>query len=194
MQGLSPTAAAASVTGGIVDKACMDVNGLSCGPAVADKRRRHVGCRWIRAGSCRPNRTTPEEHTMSLMKWTLALAGTAMGLRYMSDRHRKRLASDSHGDSDSDGTSVRDIDGASVRDPQIDRDSATAWSAPQGGGGVTGMGSGGMGSGLGTSGGATGAKAGTGAAKASTDAAAADTDDLLAPGSDLAPSGPSNRF
>ena len=30
---------------------------------------------------------------MSLLKWTLAMAGTAMTVRYLSDRHRQRLAS-----------------------------------------------------------------------------------------------------
>ena len=62
---------------------------------------------------------------MSLFKWTLALAGTAMGVRYMSNRHRQRIAGGSH-------------------DAQIDRDSGrdveTPWSAAQDSAGFGGLG------------------------------------------------------
>lgn len=64
---------------------------------------------------------------MSLLKWTLAMAGTGMVLRYLSGRHRRRLAP---GD---------------AREGQIDRDDggdagnrpATAESTPQANGGAT---------------------------------------------------------
>lgn len=72
---------------------------------------------------------------MSLLKWTLAMAGTVMGLRYMSDRHRRRIGADA----------------GSRRAAQTDRDddrgtilpagpeTSTPWAAPQGVGGLAGV-------------------------------------------------------
>ena len=111
---------------------------------------------------------------MSLMKWTLAMAGAAMGLRYMSDRHRKRL---------SGGSDEHD---SSLRAAQADRDSETAWSSPQGGLRSSAMASPSVGR---DSGSATGFGSGeTGAT--------ARSDDLLAPGSgsNTAPGSSTNRF
>lgn len=113
---------------------------------------------------------------MSLMKWTLAMAGAAMGVRYMSDRHRKRLSvsSDEHD--------------SSTRAAQTDRDSETAWSTPQGGLRSSGLAS--PSAGLGSS--STGY--GSGEAGPTT----ARSDDLLAPDSDTAndtaPGSSTNRF
>lgn len=112
---------------------------------------------------------------MSLMKWTLAMAGAAMGVRYMSDRHRKRLSvsSDEHD--------------SSMRAAQTDRDSETAWSTPQGGLRSSGMAI--PSAGLGSS------STGYGSGEAGTTAR---SDDLLAPDSDAAsntaPGSSTNRF
>ena len=111
---------------------------------------------------------------MSLMKWTLAMAGAAIGVRYMSDRHRKRLAvgSDEHD--------------SSMRAAQTDRDSETAWSTPQGGLRSSGMAI--PSAGLGSSTGYGSGEVGT----------TARSDDLLAPDSDAAsntaPGSSTNRF
>lgn len=108
---------------------------------------------------------------MSLMKWTLAMAGAAMGVRYMSDRHRKRLSvsSDEHD--------------SNMRAAQTDRDSETAWSTPQGGLRSSGLAS--PSAGLGSS------TTGYGSVEAGTTAR---SDDLLAPDSDAAPGSSTNRF
>ena len=117
---------------------------------------------------------------MSLLKWTLAAAGTAIGMRYMSDRHRRRLA-----------------DGGS-RDAQTDRDDGrsnqTPWSAAQGSDdAVGGLGAGasmGPGAGIGSS---IGTGIGTGISGSG--ASRFGHDDLLAPDSDdPAPGSSSNRF
>ncbi len=112
---------------------------------------------------------------MSLLKWGSALAGTTMGLRYMSDRHRKRIAGGS--------------ENAHFRNPRTDRDCATARPGAQGGGSASGMGRAGSGSSGDTSSdhtssGMPGATAGTGTAG---------SDDLQAPSSSLSPSGHDNR-
>lgn len=121
---------------------------------------------------------------MSLLKWTLALAGTAMGLRYMSDRHRRRLAGDDGGTQSPDGgwrAAQTDRDGGRDGDREADRDTnrpgGTPWTAPQGGGGnslATGAGAGG--------GGGTGLPG------------SPSQDDLSASDSDMAPGSPANRF
>lgn len=119
---------------------------------------------------------------MSLIKWTLAAAGTAMGLRYMSDRHRRRLAGQG-----SDAGFGDDGDTA-MRAAQDDRDTArtstdTAWSAPQGGGSsLTGASS------------ASGLSGSSGLASGSTGLSGSGQDDLLGSGSDLPPGNPSKRF
>ncbi len=111
---------------------------------------------------------------MSLLKWTLAMAGTAVGLRYLSDRQRRRIASDSN------RTSLVDRDDG--------RDADKPWSTTPGstsGGASLGTG---FNPGLGASTGAThtgiagGGMAGTG------------QDDLSIPDSDLTRGGTSNRF
>ena len=129
---------------------------------------------------------------MSLLKWTLAAAGTAIGMRYMSDRHRRRLA-----------------EGGS-RDAQTDRDDGrsnqTPWSAAQGSDdAVGGLGSNlgtGVGTGLGTGasmgpGAGIGSSIGTGIGTGISGSGASrfGHDDLLAPDSDdPAPGSSSNRF
>lgn len=104
---------------------------------------------------------------MSLLKWTLAAAGTVIGMRYMSDRHRRRIA-----------------DGGS-RPAQTDRDdsrnSGAPWSPAQGSDEIAG----GPGTGLG---------AGLGSNIAAGGAASFVQDDLLAPDSDSTPGSSSNRF
>ena len=113
---------------------------------------------------------------MSLLKWTLALAGTAVGMRYMSDRHRRRIA------------------GGGELDAQTDRDDGrmadTPWSTAQsssdavGGTGTSTS----LGSGLGSTSGVGGSSSGTGASSF-------EQDDLLSPDSDRTPGGgSSNRF
>lgn len=69
---------------------------------------------------------------MSLLKWTLALAGTTMGLRYLSGRHRRRLAPGSAGDGQID----RDDDVDVGHRP--DTGTGTATSATQADGGSSG--------------------------------------------------------
>lgn len=114
---------------------------------------------------------------MSLMKWTLAMAGAAMGVRYMSDRHRKRLSvsSDEHD--------------SSMRAAQTDRDSETAWSTPQGGLRSSGLASPSVG---------LGSSSTTGYGSGEAGPTAARSDDLLAPDSDMAsntaPGSLTNRF
>ena len=111
---------------------------------------------------------------MSLLKWTLALAGTAMGMRYMSDRHRRRMG------------------GGGELAEQTDRDDGrmadTPWSTAQSGSeavGGTGTGTS-LGSGLGST---------SGVGSSSTGASTFDQDDLLSPDSDRTPGGgSSNRF
>ena len=109
---------------------------------------------------------------MSLMKWTLAMAGVAMGMRYMSDRHRKRLSVSS------------DEYGSSMRAAQTDRDSETAWSTPQGGLRSSGLTS--PSAGLGSS-----STTGYGSGEAGTTAR---SDDLLSPDSNTTPGSSTNRF
>ncbi len=103
---------------------------------------------------------------MSLLKWTLALAGTTMGMRYLSGRHRRRIANDSPRAAQTDRDDGEDTG----------RRSDAAWSAPQGGV-----------SGLGSSPRATGVGLGAGAASVGHDA-------LSTPDTDLTPGDPSNRF
>ena len=67
------------------------------------------------------------------MKWTLAMAGTAMGLRYMSERHRRRLSEGSSRAAQTD----RDDD-RSTSLPAVP-ETSTPWAAPQGGGGLAGV-------------------------------------------------------
>jgi len=107
---------------------------------------------------------------MSLMKWTLAMAGAAMGVRYMSDRHRKRL---------SGGSDEHD---SSLRAAQTDRDSETAWSTPE---------SGLRSSGLTSPSAGLGSSTAYGSGEAGTNAR---SDDLLAPDSDTLPGSSTNRF
>ena len=108
---------------------------------------------------------------MSLMKWTLAMAGAAMGVRYMSDRHRKRLSASS------------DEHDSSMRTAQTDRDSETAWSTPQGGLSNSGLASPSAGLGSSTSGYGSGGSGTT-----------ARSDDLLSPDSNTTPGSSTNRF
>ena len=70
---------------------------------------------------------------MSLMKWTLAMAGTVMGLRYMSERHRRRLSEGSSRAAQTD----RDDDRSTGL--QAGPETSTPWASPQGGGGLTGV-------------------------------------------------------
>lgn len=71
---------------------------------------------------------------MSMMKWTLALAGTVIGLRYMSDRHRRRIGSGSDRAAQID----RDDDRGTGLQAGLDT-TTTPWAAPQGGGGLAGV-------------------------------------------------------
>jgi hypothetical protein len=115
---------------------------------------------------------------MSLIKWTLALAGAALGVRHMSDRHRRRMS----GSDDAPDTAMPDdladlSDPSAMRPPRTDRDSPlsglSSSGAMPGTGGSTGLGlAGGMGSGSG----------------------AGRTDDLLSPDSDDAPGTPGGRL
>ena len=109
---------------------------------------------------------------MSLMKWTLAMAGAAMGLRYMSERHRNRLSGGS------------DEPDSSLRAAQTDRDSESAWATPQGGLGSSTMAS--PSAGLGSS-----SATGFGSGASGTTAR---SDDMLTPDSDTAPGSSTSRF
>jgi len=161
--------------------------------------------RPVPAGASRPCHLAvhaPKEQPMSLLKWTLAMAGAAVGLRYMSDRHRKRLsgAPEDGGEraAQTDRDTGRDTSRDTDRDAsqQADRHAAAAWSAPQGGG------LGGTGGMAGTSGPLTGTSTGSTAAgpfPGSTTGpglggSSVSQDDLLAPDSDKAPGSSSNRF
>ena len=68
---------------------------------------------------------------MSLMKWTLALAGTVIGLRYLSDRQRRRIGSGSAAQIDQDDHRSAGL--------QAGMDASTPWAAPQGAGGLAGV-------------------------------------------------------
>ena len=103
---------------------------------------------------------------MSLIKWTLAMAGTAIGLRYMSDRHRRRMAEDN---------------APIPRPAQTDRDSETPWSASAGAG-ASSVG--------GTRSGDAQYTPGTPGTPSST----ADGNDLQSPDDGLTPGSSANRF
>ena len=119
---------------------------------------------------------------MSLMKWTLAVAGAAMGVRYMSDRHRKRLSASS------------DEHDSSMRAAQTDRDSETAWSTPQGGLRSSGLASPSAGLGSGTTTGYGSGEAGTTGYGSGESGTTARSDDLLSPDSNTTPGSSTNRF
>lgn len=104
---------------------------------------------------------------MSLLKWTLALAGTTLGMRYLSGRHRRRIAEGGPRDAQTDRDDGEDT--ARRSDPAL--------STPRGGG-ATGMDS---------PPGSTGFGTGVGAASVGPDA-------LSTPDTGPAPGGFSNRF
>ena len=112
---------------------------------------------------------------MSLLKWTLAMAGTAVGLRYLSDRHRRRLG----------------LTGSPA--PQVDRDDARSpipeplrTDSPSDNTGGLGTSLGGIGGSVGNVGTAVGHVGSTGSGILD--------DDLLSPGTGLPGSTPTTRW
>ena len=100
---------------------------------------------------------------MSLVKWTLAMAGTAMTVRYLSNRHRQRLekGNDSKPEADRDDAGQRDRDSASLAMRSGQASSGLSDGAARGANGM-GIGSNiGMGTGLGSGTDRFGASAGS---------------------------------